>query len=61
MADKDDAARDAVEETGRAQPGAQKIPAAGPHAKADLTDKEKTPGAGTLPETDEGVVVPGSS
>ena len=25
-------------------------PAAGPHAKRELTDKHKTPGAGTLPE-----------
>lgn len=27
-----------------------KTPAAGPHAKPDLTDPSKTPGAGTLPE-----------
>lgn len=27
-----------------------KTPAAGPHAKRDLTDPSKTPGAGTLPE-----------
>jgi hypothetical protein len=25
------------------------LPAAGPHAKPDLTDGERTPGAGTLP------------
>ena len=27
-----------------------KTPAAGPHAKPELTDNSKTPGAGTLPE-----------
>jgi hypothetical protein len=32
---------------------AQDHPAAGPHAKDDLTDKAKTPGTGALP--DEGV------
>jgi len=37
----------------------RKPPAAGPHAKPELTDKEKTPGAGTLSddngkETDPG-------
>jgi len=26
-----------------------KTPAAGPHAKPELTDNSKTPGAGTLP------------
>ncbi|NIK47019.1 hypothetical protein [Variibacter gotjawalensis] len=28
-------------------------PAAGPHDKPELTDKDKTPGAGTLPEPGE--------
>ena len=27
-----------------------RIPPAGPHARPDLTDKEKTPGTGSLPE-----------
>ncbi|MFD2237775.1 hypothetical protein [Aureimonas populi] len=27
-----------------------KTPPAGPHAKPDLTDNEKTPGAGSLPD-----------
>jgi hypothetical protein len=34
-----------------------KHPAAGPHAKPELMDEEKTPGAGTLPpvgESDDG-------
>jgi hypothetical protein len=30
----------------------QNQPAAGPHAKAMLTDKDKTPGTGSLPEPD---------
>jgi hypothetical protein len=30
----------------------EKMPAAGPHAKPELTDPEKTPGAGTLPPVD---------
>ena len=33
----------------RAQQSSQ-TPAAGPHAKPELTDDSKTPGAGTLPE-----------
>src|SRR5262245_29265166 len=36
----------------------EKMPAAGPHAKPELTDPDKTPGAGTLPpagkEQDDG-------
>jgi hypothetical protein len=34
----------------RSQP---KTPTAGPHAKPELTDKDKTPGSGVLPEADE--------
>jgi hypothetical protein len=30
------------------------MPAAGPHAKPELTDPDKTPGAGTLPPADKG-------
>ena len=29
------------------------MPAAGPHAKPELTAPDKTPGAGTLPSTDK--------
>jgi hypothetical protein len=29
------------------------MPAAGPHARKDLTDYEKTPGSGMLPGPDE--------
>jgi hypothetical protein len=31
----------------------EKVPAAGPHAKPELTDSDKTPGAGTLPPADK--------
>jgi hypothetical protein len=31
----------------------RKHPAAGPHAKPELMDEEKTPGAGTLPPVGE--------
>jgi len=33
---------------------------AGPHAREELTDNDKTPGAGTLPEPREGEVDPGA-
>lgn len=36
------------------------IPAAGPHAKPELMDDEKTPGTGALPDTEGGEVDPGS-
>ncbi|CAL74777.1 conserved hypothetical protein [Bradyrhizobium sp. ORS 278] len=29
------------------------IPPAGPHARPDLTDRDKTPGTGMLPEPDD--------
>lgn len=29
------------------------LPPAGPHARPDLTDEEKTPGTGMLPEPDD--------
>jgi hypothetical protein len=31
----------------------EQMPAAGPHAKPELTDPDKTPGAGTLPPADK--------
>jgi hypothetical protein len=30
-----------------------KMPPAGPHAKPELTDKEKTPASGVMPEPDD--------
>jgi len=30
------------------------LPSAGPHARADLTDQDKTPGTGMLPPLDGG-------
>ena len=38
---------------------APEIPA-GPHAREELTDKDKTPGAGTLSEANEGKIDPGA-
>ena len=38
---------------------ASDIPPAGPHAKPSLTDHEKTPGAGSLPDGDSKDVTPG--
>lgn len=31
----------------------EKMPPAGPHAKESLTDREKTPGTGALPEKNQ--------
>lgn len=39
---------------------ASDIPPAGPHAKPSLTDYEKTPGAGSLPDDDSREVTPGA-
>ncbi|MBX4867265.1 MULTISPECIES: hypothetical protein [Rhizobium] len=38
----------------------KEYPPAGPHAKKDLIDETKTPGAGSLPDEDERSVTPGS-
>jgi hypothetical protein len=46
---KDERGQEQPTDKGRAQQ-ANKTPAAGPHAKPELTDSSKTPGAGTLPE-----------
>ena len=42
-------------ETAKSRPGKAdpKTPPAGPHAKEELTDREKTPGTGALPEKDQ--------
>ncbi len=45
----DKQAQDAVENAGK-DAATKNTPAAGPHARADLTDKEKTPGTGALPD-----------
>jgi hypothetical protein len=43
-----------VKVSGQPQGGANdQMPAAGPHARKDLTDFEKTPGSGMLPGPDE--------
>lgn len=46
--------------TDRAPSKAGDIPPAGPHAKPSLTDHEKTPGAGSLPDDDSQDVTPGA-
>ncbi len=45
----DKQARETIER-GSGQAPAGKNPAAGPHAKDHLTDDEKTPGTGSLPD-----------
>ncbi|MBR0557082.1 hypothetical protein J5J10_15445 [Ciceribacter sp. L1K23] len=39
---------------------AESTPPAGPHDKPSLIDKEKTPGAGTLPDKPSDAVEPGT-
>jgi hypothetical protein len=58
--DKDTKAQRAIEETGKRPVASEDHPAAGPHAKEHLTDKSKTPGAGSLPDKNEDSVSPGS-
>jgi hypothetical protein len=53
-------ARDAVEDSGNDKARAAENPAAGPHAKKELTDDSKTPGSGALPNSDEESVEPGA-
>ncbi len=50
---KDQVAQEAVEERDESKAGGGDAKPAGPHAREELTDKEKTPGAGSLP-TDQG-------
>ena len=45
---KDERGQEQPKDKARAQQSS-KTPAAGPHAKPELTDYNKTPGAGTLP------------
>jgi hypothetical protein len=47
----DKQAQQAVEDVDTSTTSAKK-PAAGPHAREDLTDRNKTPGTGALPEAD---------
>jgi len=50
---KDQVAQEAVENRDETNSGGADRKAAGPHAREELTDKEKTPGAGSLP-SDQG-------
>jgi hypothetical protein len=36
----------------------ERMPPAGPHATEELTDKEKTPGSGVLPDVDDPNISP---
>lgn len=47
----DKQARETIEHTGKPNQ-TSKHPSAGPHAKDRLTDRDKTPGTGALPEPD---------
>lgn len=57
---KDTKAQRAIEQTGKKPVKSQEHPPAGPHAKDHLQDGDKTPGAGSLPESNEESVSPGS-
>ena len=48
-------------EEGKHKAGAKSRPAAGPHARPDLIDEARTPGAGTLSESSEDAVGDGVS
>nr|WP_315860498.1 hypothetical protein [Rhizobium leguminosarum] len=58
--DEDKNAQAAIERTDKKLDWTQTNPQAGPHAQDHLTDKSKTPGAGSLPERNEEDVTPGS-
>lgn len=51
----DKKARETIEEKDTPSEKNNHLPTAGPHAKKHLTDKSKTPGAGSLPEEDDSV------
>lgn len=56
---KDERARKAIEETDR-KVAPSDNPPAGPHAKEHLTDRSKTPGAGSLSDETDDSTTPGS-
>ncbi|PSC06895.1 hypothetical protein SLNSH_00465 [Alsobacter soli] len=57
QADRPEGARDPARESREDD----RVPPAGPHARPDLTDREKTPGTGALPNGDQnGEADPGS-
>jgi hypothetical protein len=58
--DNDKLAQDAIERPIKSDTEHSKMPVAGPHAEARLTDESKTPGAGTLPDKDATNVDPGA-
>ncbi|PZM14928.1 hypothetical protein [Rhizobium tubonense] len=56
----DTKAQQAIEETAKKAVGGHELPIAGPHAKDHLIDESKTPGAGTLPDKNDGSVSAGA-
>ena len=56
----DKTAQEAVEQTKQDKGTQKKSPAAGPHARENLTDHEKTPGTGSLPDQKSGDIDAGS-
>lgn len=56
----DKEAQKAVEQGNGAASVDQSMPAAGPHARDQLTDHDKTPGTGSLPDKKQGEADVGS-
>lgn len=56
----DATAREAIERVDKPGGATGNHPAAGPHAKDHLTDKDKTPGTGALPDDDSREIDAGS-
>ncbi|WP_137136760.1 hypothetical protein [Rhizobium sp. FKY42] len=56
----DKAAQTAVEQTKQNTVPEKETPPAGPHARDELTDEEKTPGTGALPDKEADDVDAGS-
>jgi hypothetical protein len=58
--DENKQAQEAIEEVDAKPTQGLNLPVAGPHAKERLTDKSKTPGAGTLSDGDDENATPGT-
>lgn len=58
--DEDKKAQQDVEQGNSPAQADRKMPAAGPHARAQLTDHDKTPGTGALPDKKQGEADVGS-
>ena len=58
--DENKQAQEAIEEVDAKSTQRLNLPVAGPHAEERLTDRTKTPGAGTLSDGDDENVTPGA-